>query len=326
MMDSMDKLADENLARPKNTDGTVDWETIFEAPGTGLVPLVAQAKSLEGLRNCASVIINQLFTRKNDETERERQHKVLASLVAAAESDDGLEAVRDNVVRMLRSIKQERLLKAAAYVANKDKRKFKRKTGGDERRDDEVLRQMFAVNKPLMMIAGGATVLVALIIGAALFIGGESSPAPKPEPTPVAKAVQPEPKDVAPVSEPVEPAKPVEASPEYPKTVYFRPMFRTVSTTRMQKSYAYYQASVVVDNATAYSRVCTRIPALKDAFNMALAHALPARGMASGQDLAKASTWAHQQLAKKIGTGVVKRVDFLIDGNNDFRPRAVPCR
>ncbi|MBT6096477.1 MAG: hypothetical protein HOH04_16445 [Rhodospirillaceae bacterium] len=316
----------ENLARPKNADGTVDWETIFERPGSGLITLVEQAKSLDGLRACAMVIIDQLFTRKNDEAERERQHKVLRELIAAAENNGELESARADVIRMLRSIKQERLLKAAAYAANKGRRKFKRKTGDDERRDEEVLRQMFGAGKPLMMIAGGLTVLVVVIIGVALYFGGQSGPSYTPEPAPVAEVTKPIEKTETPVAKPAQPSKPAEAAPLYPKTIHFRPMFRTISTTRMQKSYSYYQASVVVANKDAYRRVCTRIPALKDAFNMALAHAHPERGKASGQDLAKANAWAMQHLAKKIGAGIVERVDFYMDGNSEFRPRAVPCR
>jgi hypothetical protein len=51
---------------PKTSDGTTDWEAVFEAPESGLIPLIAQANSPQALRECAIVTIQMLFSRDND--------------------------------------------------------------------------------------------------------------------------------------------------------------------------------------------------------------------------------------------------------------------
>lgn len=343
----MDQAVDEIPARPggfpKNPDGTIDWEVVFEAPDTGFLALVQKARSLDGLSACTRVIVDQLFTRKNDEPERTRLYQELEALIARSET---VEAARDSIVRLLRAIKQERLLKAAAYTANRSQRKFKRKGGAEERRDDEVLRQMFSVKKPLVLAIVGLWILASAVIAVGLFVlGGDDTetiaetgappavtaapvaepPAPVAEPPAPAADPAPVPKKPAP-EKPAVVKKPAKAVPEYPKVIHMRPMFHTFGATRMQKGYTYYQAALVVENREAYSAVCTRLPSVRDVINTALSQALPKQGLANGRELAAAGAWAVSKFAAKFGPGVVARVDFLADGDSNFRPRAIPCR
>jgi len=338
----MDQVVDQAPTRtggfPKNPDGTIDWEIVFEAPDTGFLVLVQQARSLDGLSACTRVIIDQLFTRKNDEPERARLYQDLDGLLAGADSVD---TARDSIVRLLRAIKQERLLKAAAYTANRSQRKFKRKGGAEERRDDEVLRQMFSVKKPLVLAIVGLWILASVVIAVGLFVMGGDDAGPVADNAPPPVASQPAPVTEAPALPPAEPApvpkkpakakppaaeKPAKPVPDYPKVIHMRPMFYAVGTTRVQKSYTYYQASLVVENKDAYSAVCTRLPSVRDVINTALSQAHPKKGLATGRELAAAGAWAMSRFAAKFGPGVVARVDFLADGDSNFRPRAIPCR
>jgi flagellar basal body-associated protein FliL len=338
----MDQAVDQTPARPdgfpKNPDGTIDWEVVFEAPDTGFLTLVQQARSLDGLSACTRVIVDQLFTRKNDEPERTRLYQELEALIARSET---VEAARDSIVRLLRAIKQERLLKAAAYTANRSQRKFKRKGGAEERRDDEVLHQMFSVKKPLVAAIVGLWILASAVIGVGLFLmdGDETetvaetrtapaaTPAVTPAAEPPAPAADPSPVPKKPAPEkPKVVKKPVKAVPEYPKIIHMRPMFHTIGATRVQKGYTYYQAALVVENREAYSAVCTRLPSVRDVINTALSQALPKQGLANGRELAAAGAWAVSRFAAKFGPGVVARVDFLADGDSNFRARAIPCR
>jgi hypothetical protein len=339
----MDQVVEQPPARtggfPKNPDGTIDWEIVFEAPDTGFLVLVQQAKSLDGLSACTRVIIDQLFTRKNDEPERARLYQELDGLLARAE---GVDTARASIVRLLRAIKQERLLKAAAYSANRRQRKFKRKGGAEERRDDEVLRQMFSVKKPLVLAIVGLWILASAVIAVGLFLmDGDDVDTVADNTPPSATASQPTPVTEAPPLPPAEPApvpkkpaqtkppaaqKPVKPVPDYPKVIHMRPMFYAVGTSRMQKSYTYYQAALVVEIKEAYSTVCTRLPSVRDVINTALSQAHPKQGLATGRELAAAGAWAKSRFTDKFGAGVVARVDFVADGDSNFKPRAIPCR
>ena len=339
----MDAHVNDAASRPKKADGTADWETIFEDPESGLVPLVSKAQSKDGLKACASVVINQLFTRKNDASERERLNALLAKLMAKAEASGGLEEARDGVIGMLRAIKQERLLKAAAYIAEK---KAKGETAPERRRAGGAFKgdvhHLFGGGQTILIAAGGLAIVAAALIAGALWIGNggpkeqaagepaaeqavekaapepEAEPEPKPEPKAETK---PAPKEPEKAVAPKQPEKPA-----YPKTIYFKPMYWVIKTTNMRRGYIYYQPTLTVSNKDAYSKICTRLPSVRDAFNIALSQKLPADGKADARDLAAAAAWAARQLNDKFGSGTVIDVQFLRDGSPTFRVRAVPCR
>ena len=56
-------------AFPQTAEGVTDWEKVFEDPEHGLVTLIQDAQSQEALRACTLIVIQQLFTRKNDQLE-----------------------------------------------------------------------------------------------------------------------------------------------------------------------------------------------------------------------------------------------------------------
>ena len=342
----MDAHVNDAASRPKLADGTADWETIFEHPDTGLVPLVSQAQSMDGLKACASVVINQLFTRKNDASERERLNGLLAKLMARAEASGGLDEARAGVIRMLRAIKQERLLKAAAYVAQKKSKARpkteRRKVGGAFAGD---VHHLFGVGQPLMIVVGGLSVVAAVLVTAALWFGGDggadraappeqasaerrsqAQPEPAPEPEPEAKPPS-KPEAAKPEAAKPKAAKPKAVEkPPYPKTIHFKPMYWVTKTTNMRRGYTYYQPTLTVADKDAYSKICTRLPSVRDVFNVALSQKLPTDGKAGARELAAAGHWAEAQLNAKFGQGTVSAVQILRDGSTNFRAQAVPCR
>lgn len=127
-------------SRPKNPGGSTDWETVFEDPETGLIPLIAQAHSASGLRECVIVVIKSLFTRKNDPSEVERFVAELTRIIPENTRGENLVLISKAVTGILRQIKEDRKAKAAEYehhkeqAPNGEKRNLAERSGGGHRR------------------------------------------------------------------------------------------------------------------------------------------------------------------------------------------------
>ena len=169
---------------PKTPDGTIDWETVFEKPGTGLVPLVSSANNHDLLFKLTANVIQQLFTRKGDQAEVERfLHELTRIITAAEKASSTVESTRTAVIDLLRRIKQGRIDKAAAYVEAKKAeqsatgvapKQLRRRTA---RRDDD---RKIAVKKRIMLMGVGgsaAAVLIAGIVGVLIMMSSSDETA-----------------------------------------------------------------------------------------------------------------------------------------------------
>jgi hypothetical protein len=103
----------------KTSDGTTDWEAVFEAPENGLIPLIAQANSPQALRECAIVTIQMLFSRDNDAENVTNLTTELNELVPDDAKSQQLDVFSNAITSVLRQIKQERIELAEEYVKNK---------------------------------------------------------------------------------------------------------------------------------------------------------------------------------------------------------------
>jgi hypothetical protein len=104
---------------PKTSDGTTDWEAVFEAPEGGLIPLIAQANSPQTLRECAIVTIQMLYSRDNDAENVTNLTSELNELVPDDAKPHQLDFFSNAITSVLRQIKQERIDLAEEYVKNK---------------------------------------------------------------------------------------------------------------------------------------------------------------------------------------------------------------
>ncbi|MCK4939403.1 MAG: hypothetical protein KAR80_03850 [Rhodospirillaceae bacterium] len=116
------------MSWPKNDDGTVDWESVFTDPKTGFIPTVIDAKSLDALESCTTVVIDSLFGRDSDEEYRKAYMAALNHIFLSLNGDEHIETIRARLVTMLHSIKENRISRAAEY------QKAKQLPDGDERR------------------------------------------------------------------------------------------------------------------------------------------------------------------------------------------------
>jgi len=98
--------------------GETDWESVFESPVQGFITLVEQAQTVKSLKQCTSLIINNLFTRKDDSVFRAAYHDALDRFLPTNDSEDvDLSYCKKRVVVLLRDIKKHRQLKSAEHTA-----------------------------------------------------------------------------------------------------------------------------------------------------------------------------------------------------------------
>ena len=116
------------MSWPENDDGTVDWDRVFTDPNTGFIPTIIDAKSLDALESCATVVINSLFGRDNDKEYRKAYMAALSHIFLSLNGDEHIETIRARLVTMLHSIKENRISRAEEY------QKAKHLPEDDERR------------------------------------------------------------------------------------------------------------------------------------------------------------------------------------------------
>ena len=213
---------------PKTADGTTDCEAVFEDPDGGLVQLVTRAQTLDALNECASVVIRSLFTRKGDEAEVVRFMKLLDFAITKGRKTDDAPQTRTSVEFLLRRIKQERIDKATAYIAQKNSKQ------AIERR---AVRS--SKNKSrLMAVAAG---IVVLVIGGSVAAWLLSSPAEladnaapsdttaqsDPNGPPAARETVAAAEKTPPEPAPKKPAKEKKPTPQnvFPKAVMLKPFY-----------------------------------------------------------------------------------------------------
>jgi len=117
----------EKLPWPLTPDGVTDWEFVFEDSETGFIALLGHATTADALKDCAIVIVQNLFIRDDD---GDNVMKFIIELNKVFPYDDDgsgdFSVMQDETTELLRKIKDERKQKAEEYLANKG--------SGDERR------------------------------------------------------------------------------------------------------------------------------------------------------------------------------------------------
>ncbi len=124
---------------PETPGGTTDWELVFEAPETGLIPLVLQAKSARALREATVIVIRQLHTRKDDQPEAERFVAEVSAMIPDEAPDRDLSRIAAAATEILRGIKESHKAKASEYERDaeteKERAKKSKTTPTSDRRD-----------------------------------------------------------------------------------------------------------------------------------------------------------------------------------------------
>lgn len=113
---------------PKLDNGSVDWETVFESPDTGLISLIHQAQSAQALERCTNLVVETLFNRSGDAERRVAFSAVVGDIMDFAGQGQGAQArdaslydVKSRVTQVLRCIKDDRQQRARQVMAMLDK-------------------------------------------------------------------------------------------------------------------------------------------------------------------------------------------------------------
>ena len=163
---------------PKTSDGTTDWDLVFDDPKSGLIPLIKKAHSPEVLKGCAVVVIEKLFTRKDDgPTVREFLHE-LNDIVPDDGAEDEFEAMRGGVIALMNRIREERKAKAAVYRAEQ----VTEAAGPDAATRRSRKRRRRAEEKEERRAAKRIRIVVAVLIAAAAIGVGSITLIPDPPP------------------------------------------------------------------------------------------------------------------------------------------------
>jgi hypothetical protein len=107
---------------PQTPDGVTDWENVFEDGKSGFIVLIRTAQSPETLKDCATVVVQQLFSRDGDSMAIMKFIIDLEGILPDSEgkmfSDDEVDGMRDTVSAFLRKIKNDRIKKAQDHLDN----------------------------------------------------------------------------------------------------------------------------------------------------------------------------------------------------------------
>lgn len=106
---------------PRTPVGTIDWEVVFEDPANGLIPALSVAQKPELLIDCAAVITEALFSRRNDDDIRAGYTSKLAS-IAINNANENTDVVLGHITTFLRAIKDDRIERAADWTLHKARR------------------------------------------------------------------------------------------------------------------------------------------------------------------------------------------------------------
>ena len=133
-------MAAEQTSHPMSGDA-VFWEAAFEDETSGFIALIARAQTPDVLRGSAAVIIEKLFTRKDDRPNVAKFIGELNGMVPEDASPADLDAMRDGVIGLMRRIKEERKQKATDHAAQAARPARKKAKKGGERRAKTVERK-----------------------------------------------------------------------------------------------------------------------------------------------------------------------------------------
>ncbi len=115
---------------PQTPDGVTDWDQVFEHPKSGFIGLILGAGTTRGLKDCATTVVQHLFTRDDDAMTLMRYIIDLESLIPDQAnrkySKEEFEDVRTAVTEFLRRIKTDRTSKAKEYLAKQASSKERR--------------------------------------------------------------------------------------------------------------------------------------------------------------------------------------------------------
>ncbi len=305
-------------AWPKTADGTTDWEYVFEDPSKGFIPLLSQVQTADALRMGATVVLEKLFTRKNDVEERTR---LIAQLNSIIDTGDDVETLTRQVADLMRDVKDERIEKARVYVERK-------KAGASIDRRAGLFWKIDNLLKPIVLVPLGLVFVVVLsglvyfMLHSALGPDGEvADGAAQEQQAGAAKdaAAPPSPAELA------EPAPKVEAEP---LPIWFKTVRWPLATKYTAERPQYYSVTLLVENWDQKIDVCRRLPTVMDRFYLSFSEVMPLNRKARKEELAELESRIVEEINALLPASHVIGATVARYGTREFRAatRAPYCK
>lgn len=305
---------------PQTPDGVTDWERVFESDG-GLIALIGQAHSAAALRQCAVLVINQLFTRKQDQLEVARLMQQLDKLISDAPAAGEVGTLSTTIIELLREIKRERIDKAREYLANKEQEK------GTDRRTDSIHNQLSGRTYGLLNNAKLTKVIVAIcfllliaIFGTIAYLFILKSPAP----TPVHEAQPPSPAPAetqmkAEAPPPKKSRKQNRSNPDMPPTIVFPRIFLPQALNATKVGTEQVLPIFILAERRDQTPLCELQPVIYDALNIQFESHLSDKTGLTDTNLAQVGSAVMRQINSRLGRSAIIRV--LLVRKADYRDR-----
>lgn len=325
---------------PQTPDGTIDWETVFENPETGIIPALTSANTKEILHKGTVAVVKQLFTRKNDEIQVESFLKELNYILKETEGSEDLPAMRDSIISLLRRIKDGRVEKAAAYVSLKkqeaadaainkrNKKKLARRSGESQAKSATLIG---------LAIAAILMAIVAAILIYVLFVADDAPPPGDPDdPAGIIENQQLAPSDpvvvVAPEIElsgdgyPLGMMNPETIAQLGPNVMILNRIFWSGQVEGSRARGTPLVPVLVITDADVFSRICDFAPNLIDAINLALGRTITGEDKASPDDLREAGLVAMDMVNERLGKSWIRDIHLLHDVDTRLLAMSGKCQ
>ena len=294
-------------AWPKTPDGTTDWQVVFEDPDAGFIPLILKGQSPDAIKMGATVIIQKLFTRRNDADLCAQFITRLGDVITTADGD--MNRISTAVAALLREIKDERIELAHVYIERK-------KAGAALDRRASLWWKIDKLLQPKILIPLGGVLVLSL--AGLVFMMLQSTLGPTSEVTRGTPGTESQPgatpEEGADDDDPY--AKPL---PIWFKTLRW-PLTSVHTTDRPQ----YYSVTLYVRNWDHKIDVCRRLPTVMDRFYQAFNDAMPPRRAAKKKEMRAVERIIKDSINRILPASYVKNVTVARYGTKDFHVASRP--
>lgn len=304
-------------AWPRTPDGTTDWEYVFEDASSGFIPLISQVQSPEALRMGGTVILEKLFTRKNDVEERTR---LIALLNTTIDGGGEIDALIAKVADIMRGVKDERIEKARVYIERKS-------AGAAIDRRAGMFWKLDTFLKPAVLIPLGGFFVIALAGLVYLLLHSTLGPNADVAETPPTQAEQDQQAQEKAAQEAEAAAEETTQVEPEPLPVLFQTLRWPLTTQYTTDKPQYYSVILYVKVWDHKTEICRRLPAVMDRFYTSFSDAMPAGRKARAEELDAVAQEIKEGINALLPEPYVLNAAVARYGTREFRiaPRAPYC-
>lgn len=304
-------------AWPRTPDGTTDWEYVFEDASSGFIPLISQVQSPEALRMGGTVILEKLFTRKNDVEERTR---LIALLNTTIDGGGEIDALIAKVADIMRGVKDERIEKARVYIERKS-------AGAAIDRRAGMFWKLDTFLKPAVLIPLGGFFVIALAGLVYLLLHSTLGPNADVAETPPTQAEQDQQAQEKAAQEAAAAAEETTQVEPEPLPVLFQTLRWPLTTQYTTDKPQYYSVILYVKVWDHKTEICRRLPAVMDRFYTSFSDTMPAGRKARAEELDAVAQEIKEGINALLPEPYVLNAAVARYGTREFRiaPRAPYC-